>query len=79
MVDSRWSIVDSPVTGHWSLDIGRVFDAVIGVLVYWCIGEKTFAELKSCLHKNALQSNAPKFSILNPQSSILFLQRRKSV
>ena len=60
--------------GHWALGIGRVFDAVIGLLVYWCIGGRAlalhFAGMNSRLQKYALQSNAPTSIILHPKFNI---------
>ena len=83
MVDSMFAFGDG--IGHWALGMRHAFGAIIGVMVYWLlvIGDKTLAlhhaGLKSRLRKYASPSDAPKSSILNPQSSILFLQRRKSV
>ena len=67
--------------GHWALGIGRVFDAVIGLLVYWCIGGRAlalhFAGMNSRLQKYALRGNAPKFSIQNPKSTIKSVARQR--
>ena len=71
MIDSRWPIVDSEVIGHWSLGIGGVFYTVIGLLVYWCIGEMIFAGTTSRFYGNVLYRNTQKFSIFHLPSSIL--------
>ncbi|WP_292659011.1 hypothetical protein [Nitratifractor sp.] len=49
------------------------FGAVIGISVYWHIGDKVkalYTGLKSYLQKFALRSNAPKFKIQHPKSII---------
>ena len=70
--DSRKSQVARNVTfgdgsGQWAVGNGRVFDAVIGILVYWCIGGRAlalhFTGMDSRLQTNALQCNTPKFLI----------------